>query len=247
LPIAKRPRKGRKGLVVVALVTVALIGGGIAYAIAGHDKTHLATSAAKTSPSTSRVPTAPTTGSTPTTPAPTTTDEPTTTAIATGTTVPLSPAATPAPPTDAHGNPLSPDFLSAATTVGAGTAPQTGLMSVNGVSYPHSVWTNNDCYACEGKALTFDYNLERAQQVFEATVGLGDTSTSDAKVQFDVFMDGDHVYTGTFGLGQSFALRLSAVGVLRLTLSTTLVSNGVSGDIFAVWGNAALFSTPPSN
>jgi hypothetical protein len=170
------------------------------------------------------------------------------TTIASTTSTTLPPTTTTVPPTttsvvvDAQGNIFSPFFLADAKTVGGTPNPEVGPVTVNGVTYPHSIFDVGSVCAV-GRVTTHAYDLGRHYSTFRATLGESDKSPANAPAQWDVYADGVQVYSGKAVLGQSVPLDLSMKGVLRLELTTTLLSaKSPSCDGFALaWADAEVF------
>jgi NPCBM/NEW2 domain len=110
-----------------------------------------------------------------------------------------------------------------------------GLADINGVPHPHSVAAG----FCFGETnVTAEYSLERSYRVFRATIGLLDTSNTKEVVKYDVKADGRTVYEKTVRFGQSFDVDVPVTGVLRLALTTSLLSQQGMCDGAAEWGEA---------
>lgn len=125
-------------------------------------------------------------------------------------------------------------YLADLTPVSGNVNVYTGDASVNGNDCLNSV----TLYMTLGGSTSAAYNIERQWRSLEATVGLRDDSPQKAEYEFQVFADGNPIYSHLFGLGQSQHIRLNIVGVLRLELRATLV--GDLYDAYGVWGNAEL-------
>ena len=118
-----------------------------------------------------------------------------------------------------------------------------GAYQVNGVTYAHSISVGTGDY-CSSSSSTVQYNLERQFNSFQATIGLTDQSPATAKVEFDVYLDGNKIFTGVFGLGQSQKINLSVSNGLRLRLDATPIepsTGSCPGYTTAVWGDAEVF------
>lgn len=78
-------------------------------------------------------------------------------------------------------------------------------------------------------------------------MGLADNAPSGATAIFYVQADGSYKWQKTISLGQSYRLKVSVKGALRLRLTVTDVQNS-TGSSYATWGDAQVWcSSPPPN
>jgi serine/threonine protein kinase len=144
---------------------------------------------------------------------------------------------------DVSGAPL---FLSNASTVGGTDEPDTGAATINGTTYPHSIWDQfGQCNS--STTISHDYDLGRKYSTFTATVGEGDTSPQSATVQWDVYLDTtNHPYTKQMIKGTGDQVSISVKNVLTLTLTETYIppasgyNGNTCGSIIAGWGDAEI-------
>ena len=125
-------------------------------------------------------------------------------------------------------------YLSDLNSVSDSGSLYTGSAEVNGRPYPKSVIL----YLNPGPA-SVAYNLGRQWRSLITTVGMRDDSTQGEKFQFQAFGDGRLIYNHVFALGDSQHITIDVIGVLRLELDATLVSNYI-GPAYAIWGDADL-------
>jgi NPCBM/NEW2 domain len=107
--------------------------------------------------------------------------------------------------------------------------------NINGETYIHS----QGAQFCGGDGdRRWTYNLGRKYDRLKATIGLDDNSPPNARVRYEVLVDGKSRYVKTLGLGESKRLDIPVEGALRVELiSTTL--NTKSSDVCGVtawWG-----------
>ncbi|MEI4273036.1 protein kinase [Klenkia sp. LSe6-5] len=114
-------------------------------------------------------------------------------------------------------------------------------ITVNGTNYVRSVWFQPYC-----QLRSVQYDLGRHYRQFTAVMGLGDTSDSEAEVQFDVLVDGRNVLSQITTLGAPIDLDVDVTGGLRLEISATRVEAGCRGGdyAYAVWADAQLSGVP---
>lgn len=130
----------------------------------------------------------------------------------------------------------------ASTTIVPDTKYLDEMPNVAGSYYAESAEVNGRLYTRsvmlwpDGSA---QFNLGRDWRRVEATLGLRDDSSEDAKVRFEIFGDGRLLYRHEFGLGQSEGVSIDVTDVLRLKLVATTVAEG---DSRAVWGSARVVS-----
>jgi hypothetical protein len=125
-------------------------------------------------------------------------------------------------------------YLSNFDSVASSGSLFAGNLEVNGRHYRNSVMQILD----PGPD-SVSYNLRRQWRTLEMTLGLSDSSTENEMLQFRVTADDRIIYTGNFTRAQSRHVRLNVAGVLRLDLTTTLVSD-YTGSADAVWGSVKL-------
>lgn len=118
-------------------------------------------------------------------------------------------------------------------------SPRTGSKTVNGASYPNSVYR---AFGGCTESVTYGYDIARNWNRFQATMGIADNSRSDAVVKYEFYGDGAKLgSTVTSRLGTSTPVDLAVAGVLRLELRASFVegSRGMCSDSGTwVWGNA---------
>ena len=132
-------------------------------------------------------------------------------------------------------------FLDSVPTVGGTARPgQTGVVTVNGVTYTHSLQhTGDDCYS--NKTATWEYDLGRHYKTFAVTVGLRDDSATGSEWRFEVFLDTQRSNEENVALGQTKSLTVDVADVLRMRLMVTVVSSlGSCADSTATWADARI-------
>ncbi|WP_063039645.1 NPCBM/NEW2 domain-containing protein [Nocardia grenadensis] len=121
-----------------------------------------------------------------------------------------------------------------------GTA-YTGTISVNGVSYPHSIYQQFS--GCDTE-VGHTYNLNREWSRFSSTIGIADGGNSQSVLQFEVVADGKSIYSsGNVPVGQSPTVDVPVAGVQNLTISFLFVGGNMESCSQAgngVWGDAGL-------
>lgn len=113
---------------------------------------------------------------------------------------------------------------------------ETGNAQVNGNNYLNSVILD----MALGGSYSVSYDTGRHWRTLEATVGLRDDSPQNEEYEFQVFADGNPIYSHLLTLGQSRYMKLNITGVLRIELRATLSSSAFYGEAYGVWGNAEL-------
>ncbi|MFF0495447.1 NPCBM/NEW2 domain-containing protein [Nocardia aobensis] len=208
--------KTRYLLTTIALLAVASIAIALIQARAEHDKDR---ATADPAPPTT---TAPTLGSPP---ASTTTTSPTTTTSSTKSGAAVASA--------------SKQFLADMTA--SEETPSTGAASVNGQTYPHSIYGRIGGCTTD---VSYSYVLGRQWSQFTATVGLRDGSDFRSVVQFEVYADNDLVYSSdNVAVGQSPVATVPVKDVLNIKIRYLFVQGNkglCSNAGYAVWGNAAV-------
>ncbi|WP_250280550.1 protein kinase domain-containing protein [Frankia sp. CiP1_Cm_nod2] len=118
--------------------------------------------------------------------------------------------------------------------------PSTGSKTVNGKTYPHSLYT------CTRRSSSFEFDLGRHYRTFQATAGIADDAwDSSIRILYEVFVDGSPAYRKDIGFGESVPISLDLTGVLRLKLTQTFVSGNKNGSCdYNVWGDARLLGVP---
>lgn len=228
-------KQGRRKLVAAVLVLLVLAGGGVGYALTqgGGDREPETALAANDDTDTTE-------DSTTTTSRPrTTSTRPRTTttrrATTTSTTVPTTTTTT---AVDAQGNPITNHYLEEVGTVGNSASPRTGPLAINGTVYAHTIYDNT-----RNGGDSYEYDLGRHYGQLRAVIGLADSSPSDLKVQYEVFLDGERAMAVVIGLGQSEPIAIGLDQVLRMRLLTTVVG-GESYNGYAGWGDAEIRLNP---
>jgi NPCBM/NEW2 domain len=138
--------------------------------------------------------------------------------------------------------PLTPDgkvlrYLSDMDRV-EGNSPNRGSFIVNGVPHAHSI-----AHTQYGSSTATEYDLGRAFETFETTIGLRDDSSATGSAKFEVFLDGRSTTARTVAFGRAVDLRVPVTGVLRLRLVVTPL-NPESPRIYSTWGDARLLGDP---
>lgn len=114
----------------------------------------------------------------------------------------------------------------------------TGTENVNGHLYLKSVYQDYPYYASAGSTKLTEYDLGRQCSKFTVTLGLNDSSASNAQVKFEVIKDGTDVASPTLSLGTSQVVTFDATNVLRLGFrSTVLNQSSASGTYTAVFAD----------
>lgn len=124
---------------------------------------------------------------------------------------------------------------------------ETKTVEINAKQYLQSLsWGCDNEYAdsyCGSEGISAEYNLSRSYRRFQTTVGLGDTSPSEALFTFRVLGDGRVLYEKQLGLGQEQAIDVDVTGVLRLRLMA-VASSTFDDTAYANWGSARLLGAP---
>jgi NPCBM/NEW2 domain len=157
-----------------------------------------------------------------------------------------APGATEPSPTETTGGaeaaPLTPDgkvvrYLSDMERV-EGEHPDEGSFTVNGVPHAHSI-----AHLQYGSSTATEYDLGRAFETFETTIGLRDDSSAKGSAKFEVFLDGRSTTAETVAFGRAVDLRVPVTGALRLRLVVTPL-NPEFPAIYSTWGDARLLGDP---
>lgn len=145
----------------------------------------------------------------------------------------------PVPPVAPAPAPLPKRYLADMSPT-SGTA-YTGTISVNGVSYPHSIYQQFS--GCDTE-VDHTYNLNREWSRFSSTIGIADGGNSQSVLQFEVIADGKSIYSsGNVPVGQSPTVDVPVAGVQNLTISFLFVGGNMESCSQAgngVWGDAGL-------
>jgi hypothetical protein len=132
-------------------------------------------------------------------------------------------------------------YLSDLEPVEGSASPSTA--TVSGTPYPHSVVTYVDEY--DDEPVDVGYDLGRHYRRLKATVGLSDDSPSESQVRIEVFGDGRSLFSQTVGLGTAVPVDIDVTGVLRLTISATMLNTEYGCcDASIVWGDIRVLGTP---
>lgn len=158
-----------------------------------------------------------------------------TTQVATPAPLATASASSPAEPTASSDTPVT-TYLDDGTSL-ADPVDNTGTVSINGKSYPHTLGAEF-CPPLDNR--TWEYNLSRGYRTFEATIGLDDESNSQAVVRFEVFGDNQPLFTRDVSFGPSFDISAPVQNVLRLRLVTTPLSQPGCSGTKPRWGNARI-------
>ncbi len=230
LPVPEK-EKSKRALVIAAIaVAVLLIGGGVALALSGGHSNKNAGAGTVTTTTLVQDTTTVSDTSAETTTVPDTSDS------SNGDT---------SDPSNVQNPTGSGFFVSAVSTSGGTQDPQTGAATINGKTFPNSLW---DAFSsCDSEEVTFshDYDLGRQYSTFKATIGQIDTSPRNYSIQWDVYLD-TNTHKGPYNLiqGQSQEINIPVKNVLTLTLQVTHIPNSSNdnpsncGDIDAAWGDA---------
>ncbi|MGW1742577.1 NPCBM/NEW2 domain-containing protein [Nocardia sp. NPDC001965] len=147
--------------------------------------------------------------------------------------------ALPAAPAPSPAAPLPKQYLADLSPT-SGTA-YTGTMSVNGTSYPHSIYQQFS--GCDTE-VSHTYNLNREWSRFTSTIGIAEGGNSQSVLQFELIADGKSIYSsGNVPVGQSPAVDVSVAGAQNLTISFLFVGGNLESCSQAgngVWGEAGL-------
>ena len=119
-----------------------------------------------------------------------------------------------------------------------GQSPNRGSFIVNGVPHAHSI-----AHTQFGSSTATEYDLGRAFETFEATIGLRDDSSATGSAKFEVFLDGRSTEARTVAFGRAVDLKVPVTGVLRLRLVATPL-NPEYPRIYSTWGDARLLGDP---
>jgi len=237
--VAAVPNKRRRGLFAGTVITVivALVAAGVAYAVtrAPSSPTHGSNAAKITRTTTSTA----ALGGEGSGSGGTESTNPPDTTVTTGSTLPVTSA--PGSATQQN-NSLTAFFLSDQSTCCGSDSPEKSGATINGQTFPHSIWTSLDSCSQSGTTVTYDYNLGRSYKSFSATIGDLDNSALNIPVQWDVYLDTSrHVSSTKLVQGQSTPLSIDVTGVLTLTLTVTLLQ-GQQGwscpNVNPAWGDA---------
>src|SRR6266568_3742663 len=110
-----------------------------------------------------------------------------------------------------------------------------GVAQINGQTYADATGAQ---FCFGGTERKWTYVLERKYATLQGTVGLSDNSVPDAKIRFEVLVDGRSVYSKDLQVGQSAAVSVSVSGALRLELHSMLLTNsGGCGGSTAEWAS----------
>lgn len=104
-------------------------------------------------------------------------------------------------------------YLSSTRNVGNNCNCQGGHFEINGVTFRHTLFDKGTF-----GSVHVDYNLRRQCTRFQATVGLGDNSSSSATALMEAAYDGNTFFSQVFALGESTPVAQDITGHLRLRL-----------------------------
>jgi hypothetical protein len=110
----------------------------------------------------------------------------------------------------------------------AGEGYDIGPVEINGIDYEHGMSHWRDTSA--------EYNLARRYGQLRTTIGVLDTATWGASVTFEVWLDGQRVYSRQIAIGEDATFSLDITRMLRLRL----VLRGVDQGETAAWADAHL-------
>lgn len=115
-----------------------------------------------------------------------------------------------------------------------------GAVEVNGHSYVHSVYFDQEYRAGDNRYL--EYNLARKCRSLRSVFGITDDSDASTPVDFAVSADGSQLYATEQSLGESVTKTVDIAGHLRLRISATLPSDDpdIHNGVQAVFGNAEI-------
>jgi hypothetical protein len=118
-----------------------------------------------------------------------------------------------------------------------------GTVDVSGTPHPHSTSASmGSSSGCQADII--DYDLGRDYRRLQVLTGLTDTSPTDLRVRFDLFVDGSPVGTVDSGFGEDHPLDVDVTGALRLRLSMSYLSGSTSCGGAGVWADAKLLGVP---
>ena len=142
---------------------------------------------------------------------------------------------------------LQPQYLSdlGIVSTGGSASPQTGKSTIDGHSYPNSVYICSDMEAfpniycdSDGSSSWADFNIPAGYGIFQTTVGFSGRSPSNCDVTAKILVDGTEIFSRELHYGDSIPLKQSVSGKLRVRLEIVPVTGQVCNTVFgdAVYG-----------
>jgi hypothetical protein len=115
-----------------------------------------------------------------------------------------------------------------------------GPVKIDGELYESSPYARGD-FASPGDGASWDYDLGRDWESFEAMVGLLDDSSFEQGGRFRIILDGSTIWEQDVEFGQAEPVSINVSGGLRLRLEVVSLSEGSIG---LGWGGARLLGIP---
>lgn len=164
------------------------------------------------------------------------------------TTTPATPTTSVNTSTAATGFPTAPQFLNEFTPVDfdpltSSGSTRAGSFSSSGTTYGHAINMNPGCRNGDGGDYWVDYDIGRKWSTFTATVGINDTSPSDATATYTLFADSKSIATGPLSLGTAAPINVSISTVLRLRLQINNPESSATvcrAKTSIIWGDPTL-------
>lgn len=128
-------------------------------------------------------------------------------------------------------------YLADTDAVGA-DSPKSGVESISGTTYAHSVSSSSYLYGDSKKSYEFD--LGRHYDTLTAMAGVTDKSGSASRVLLEVYGNGRKLFSKEVSLGHPVSVQVGITGVLRLELRATNLNSQYDASISAypAWGDA---------
>ncbi len=155
----------------------------------------------------------------------------------------------PLPPTNA-----GPRWLDQAAPIsGTDLTPQTGVETVAGVSYGHSIVQQHDETCCSGTPITSTFAVPNGYRRLRVLVGIGDDSaanqTNQPRVLFEILVNGSQVVlqrtVSWMEQAVPFTVPLHDANIVTLSSALITTDCGLCG-AQATWARARLLSDPHS-
>ncbi|MFI7021115.1 NPCBM/NEW2 domain-containing protein [Micromonospora sp. NPDC049900] len=109
-----------------------------------------------------------------------------------------------------------------------------GPLTVDTRLYEQVLYNHPGCAYLEPISET--YQVDRKYGTFGAEVGIGDDTTSEARVRFTVLADGVVRHTETVALGQTVPFEADITGAFRIEIRTQVMENATcKGTVYAAW------------
>jgi hypothetical protein len=137
-------------------------------------------------------------------------------------------------------------FLEDLRTVTQSNWGSTANSAINGVTYVHGVYASPEfsCSGCTVYAANAEYNLGRAFDRLQTTLGYSDTAPSSGRVRVEIFGDTKPLYTKDIGLGDQDVVNVNVTGVLRIRIVVTPLAPGGGYDLTTIFGDAKILGDP---